>query len=127
MEDYKAKQKFRKKLYSKVSLLVLGIVTIFLIRGAWNVQKKEIESRRNLAKVEQALDAAKEREATLLESIEYLNSQEGIEEEIREKFSVAKDGEEVVLIVDRQDKQASDEQIKGSLWGRVVAWLKNLF
>lgn len=127
MEDYKAKQRIRKKIYSPWVFGSLLLVTLFLIKGTWGVYFKQNESAKNLEKVKTELANAQNREEDLEASVSYLKTQEGVEEEIRDKYSVAKPGEEILLIVEPRDNGKSDEHIRKSWREKIGAWFSNLF
>lgn len=64
----------------------------------------------------------KEREASLLAQIEQLNTPEGVEADIREKFRLAKEGEGLIMILDEDpreegNKEAPDRGIKSFFRG----------
>ena len=127
MEDYKAKQRIRKRIYSPLVFVALLIFTVFLVKGAWGVFIIQRESAQNLDKVKTELANARSREMKLEASVDYLKTKEGIEEEIRDKYSVAKPGEDLVLIVESRDTGIINDEGKKSWWGRVGAWFGNLF
>ncbi len=59
------------------------------------------------------------RKEYLESSIGRLNTDFGIEQEVREKFGVAKEGEEVVVIVGEGDEEGGNSIQKNSLWIRI--------
>jgi len=99
MLDFQQKRKLRAFIYNKITLGVFSFVVLILLFSTFNVWNKKVESQRltesSLAKV---LEMEK-RNDFIDSQIERLNTQEGIEEEIRSKFSVAKEGEKVVVVV----------------------------
>ncbi|MFZ2303903.1 MAG: hypothetical protein WAV98_03905 [Minisyncoccia bacterium] len=106
MIPFQGRQKLRKILYSKVTLLVLAVFVFFVGRGAWNTHEKAqiARSERNIA--ERSLTDLESRAFELQASLAHLKTARGIEEEVRQKYTVARPGEEVVIIVD-------DSAIKG--------------
>ncbi|MCR4330390.1 MAG: septum formation initiator family protein [Patescibacteria group bacterium] len=100
MLDFQQKKKLRKAMYSKGVLLVLGIIVLFLGNATWNVYQKYSEARGNEENVLNELRKLQERESDLSADIERLNTQRGVEEELRKRFGVAKEGEEVMIIVE---------------------------
>ena len=65
------------------------------------------------------------REKTLTASINYLKTDQGIEDEIRTKFRAVKDGENVVVIVDSQATVTSvinTSTTTTSFWYRLFHW-----
>jgi cell division protein FtsB len=127
LEDLRAKEKFRKALYSRASFVILILITVFLVRGALGVLAKKNESKERLVRAEMDLASAIERENELNSSIERLNTKDGIEEEIRSKFSVAKPGEEIVVIVDAPNSDDGADKKDSSLWGRIKGWFSSIF
>ena len=43
--------------------------------------------------------------------MEYLSGERGIEEEIRKHFDVAKEGEQVVIIVDKEEEELTPTEL----------------
>lgn len=127
MEDFKAKQRLRKKIYSRGSFIILFCITALLIRGAWGAWQKQRESGNNLDRVEQELYIARSRERELGQSIERIKTPDGVENEIRQKFSVVKPGEEIVLIVDESKNKTDSDNNSTSFIGKVGRWFANLF
>jgi cell division protein FtsB len=109
MKEFKKKQQFKRRLYSPLMLIVLGIILLLIMHATWGIyQKARLSERKlNLAEREQATLEAKK------ESIEYkidrLNTETGIEEEIRSKFDVVRDGEQIVVIVNPKDTATTTE------------------
>lgn len=126
MQPFQERKKLRKILYSKITLLVLFVACVLVARGAWGVYQKAriADSERN-----QALKAREElqgRAAELEASLTRLRSDQGVEEELRQKFTVAQPGESVVIVVDETDKTSknSDTAKEGGFWSRVVDFFK---
>lgn len=119
MFDVRERRKFKRILYSKGMLLVLSVVVIFLLGAVWDVyqQSREATGRRLESAAE--LEELVNRQTALRREIDYLSSDRGIEEEIRNKFEVAKEGEEVLIIVDPQQEETStQEEVEGGFWKR---------
>jgi len=100
MLNFREKRKLKKILYSKFTILVLAIVLAFLANAVWEVYKKARVAYDSKNRVFEKRNELQERETALLSNIENLKTDRGIESEIREKFGVVRDGEEVVVIVD---------------------------
>jgi cell division protein FtsB len=126
MQPFQERKKLRKILYSKVTLLVLFVACVLVARGAWGVHQKALiaDSERN-----QALKAQEELQGRAIEleaSLARLRSDQGVEEELRQKFTVAQPGESVVIVVDETDKTGKNTGVSGSesFWSRVVNFFK---
>lgn len=127
MEDFKAKQRLRKKLYSRGSFIILLCITTLLVRGAWGAWQKQRESGNNLSRVEEELYGARSRERELSQTIERIKTPDGVENEIRQKFSVVKPGEEIVLIVDETKNNTGSGGGSPSFVKKIGRWFADLF
>lgn len=72
----------------------------------------EMQDRREVA--EQQATALQARKDTLEEKVQYLSSERGMEAEMRRQFDVALPGEQVVVIVDRNDEEPEIKPLAGS-------------
>lgn len=125
MLDFQRKKKIRRTLYSPFVLIALAIVMVILSSGVFGVYKKAKLSKQNLEREKKELEKLAIREKTLASSIDYLKTDQGVEDEIRTKFRAVKDGEKVVVIIDNQstttlpeNKQASST----SFWYNLFHW-----
>ena len=81
-------------------LVLLGLISIFLIHGSYVVAKKGFESSAKVSALNEKKTNLVERQSELKGSIDSIQTDAGIEKEIKEKFSVSKIGEHVVVIVE---------------------------
>jgi cell division protein FtsB len=100
MRELRQKQLIKKRLYSTPALVGFALVTLFLIHGAYGVVMKDWESSQKVDDLNIKLQNLTDRQTELKDSIQSLQTDEGIDKEIKEKFSVSRDGEHVVVIVD---------------------------
>jgi cell division protein FtsB len=118
MLDIQQKRKLRSVMYHKVTVSVLFLFVLLSIHSTWSVYKKKRESEEmksiSLANVIELRD----RNEALQDKINRLDTPAGVEEEIRSKFSVAKENENMVVIV--PDSSSSSTKNKGneSLWAK---------
>lgn len=127
MEDYKRKKKIHKTLYSRTGFVLLFIITLMLVKGAWGVYLKKKESAFNLVTVEQKLTEGERRKQELSAAIGSLKTQEGLEKEIRNKFSVAKEGEKVIIVVEPSKIEGTEGTDSGSFFKKIGRWIQNVF
>ena len=121
--DFHEKRKLKKLIYSKPTLIILGLLVIWFSFAVFSMYKKERDTR--LKRIEQKgiLDELKTREASLSEEIERLSTERGIEEEVRSKFEVGREGEEVIIIVDNPENDGVSEiEKKKTFWQKVFGW-----
>ena len=124
MRDFIKKKKYYKILYLRITLLILIILTIIFAKGVWNVYKKERITNENLINAEKELAGIREREDFLNTQINTTGTQKGIEKEIRIIYDVVKEGEKMIIIVDKE-KDIKEYSTKGKtdFW----SWIKDIF
>ena len=123
--DFQQKKIAKRIMYSKLTLFVLLILVILFTRAVWNIYQKEKFSRMGLATVEKKYDELSARKEYLEGQIKKLQTDEGIEAEIRDKFSVVKEGEVSVLIIDSSSSDKQLETVKDkSLWQKLLDFFK---
>lgn len=129
MREYQERRKFKKIIYSKWSYLFLSAIIVFIFYSTIGVYRK---SRNNLAQnkeEENKLAALEKRNAELENEIIRMESESGKEEEIRKKFNVAKQGEKILVIVDKKPKDVKMENTekKSGILSRFWQSVKGLF
>jgi len=107
MRELEKKQKIKRRIYSWPVLICLLFGVLGLMRGAVAVLEKRALSERELENLQAKVIELKDREDKLQSDIKRLKTPEGIDEEIKEKFSVAEEGEKVVIIVDDKPEEAT--------------------
>ena len=123
MFDFHEKRRFRRLLYSKVTLIILGLIVIWLFFVVGNMYKKERDTRLKRIEQVEVLDELKERETALQEEIDRLSTEKGIEAEIRSKFEVGKEGEKVIIIVNNPEEESVPEtDSKKGFWQKIFDW-----
>lgn len=115
MREFSQKRRMMKKIYSIPVLIFLLIILFFVLKGTWGIFKKSSFSEKQRIAVEAELIALQERKNSIEKKIQRLNTETGIEEEIRSKFDVAKEGERLIVIVDEEEKVLTDEKEGGAI------------
>lgn len=113
MFDFHEKRKLRKIFFSKP---VIGLIFLCAFLLSFSVYDRYVVSREIQAKLDaryEELEELEMRAATLSTKVSYLEDERGIEEELRNRFDVAKEGEQVVILVDkRSGKETGATQIE---------------
>jgi hypothetical protein len=110
------------------ALLWAGIVTgavllVLLGRTVWHVWGTEREARQAHLSEQDALNDLTERKTALSGEIKSLDTPRGMEAEVRERFPVAKSGEEVIVLTDSPtEATATRQEATSSLWSTVLSW-----
>ena len=111
-------------MYSKVTILALFVVLIAVGKGAWEIHQKAViaETERDITAKE--LADVQTRTSELEASLAQLKSNQGIETEVRQKYSVARPGEEVVVVVDGSAKKSENGEAVGkkSFWQQFISF-----
>lgn len=125
MAEYQKNKNPKNSTYSKVTIFVLSFFSIILIVGLFRIIPKERATKENTKQVLEVLGTLQNQSTSLAYQIDSLRTQDGIEEQIREKFRVVKEGEGLVVIVDeKRDKNETQSVVKtGNFWG----FLKGIF
>lgn len=113
-------------MYSPLSLIILFLILIFVGKGFFGVYQKYSFSKDALAKSESELAVLKEKKDNIDQKIKNLETETGIEQEIRAKFDVAKEGERLVVIVDDKKEETIVEEEKG-IFGNFFTTIKGWF
>ncbi|MBP9836387.1 MAG: septum formation initiator family protein [Candidatus Pacebacteria bacterium] len=100
MFDFHQKRKLRSVFHSRLTQIVLLVLSLFIFWSAYDryLVAKEMSEKR-LALEEEMINLQK-RELSLDKEVEYLSSDRGIEAEMRRQFDIARDGEQVVIILE---------------------------
>ena len=110
---------------SPLIILALFVVVILFAYNTIGLIRKERDTARKKELILNQIDTLHKRESLLEKDIAKLNTQEGVEDTIREKYQVVKEGEKMVIIVDEQTKKptSEDEESNHSFLG----FLERLF
>ncbi len=92
------RSRVRRMIYSKPSAVLLFALLVLFVRGAWEMYEKSVEAREKRDQATSELTTLEEREAALRTEIGRLSNDRGVEEELRQRFMVAKDGENVIIV-----------------------------
>ncbi len=98
--DFHEKRRIKSWVFSKLSVGVLLLLSALLSASVYERYQKERETARTYRE-RAAEHAALEAQAAALEArVQYIQSERGIEEEIRERYDAIRDGERTVVVLD---------------------------
>lgn len=113
-------------LSSPVTLLIALIVLVLLARSAARIHTKAAESERRLAEASASVGRLEAKQALLEGKIGSLSTPEGIEASIREKYHAAEPGEQVAVIVDKDEPYAASAAETAESAPRLTVWQRLL-
>jgi cell division protein FtsB len=119
MREFERKKKVKKILYSRTSIFILLVITVFLAHATFGVYQKAALTRENVLQIEKEKYDLDSRHQTLEKAVAYLQTDEGIETEIRRKFRAIKPGEQVAVIINTEVKKESMPAPNHSFWMKI--------
>lgn len=124
VKELQRRQYLKRVLYSYPSLALLTVLTFFIVKGAFGIVMIERDSAGRVGELEEQSAALNLREDKLEEEIARLQSEEGIVEAIKDKFSVTREGEYVAIIVDERTKATTTDELSQiwyeRLWNAII-------
>ncbi len=124
MREFQERRQIRRFLHSRYAIAILVIICAFLVQAAIGVYGKYEKSKALVQKTERDLEDLKQRQKTISALSDSLNTDQGKEREIRDRFGLIKEGERVIVIVDETSAtETSSEDESINLWQRFL----NLF
>ncbi len=110
MRSFQQKTKWRNFLQSKPVLVFLGLLILFFVYGMLGFIGKMEITKENRDIVKNKVAQLKKEKEKLSSDIEKLKTESGIEESIREKFGLAKEGEGLIVVVDDKNMTESPKK-----------------
>jgi len=129
MREFQDKRKFKKIIYSRSFQAVFGLLLVFLIFSTIKAYKKSERSANKAEETRKEISVLEKRNAELMADVASLESDSGKESEIRKRFDVAKPGEKILIIVDKNNEEVkmNNADIKIGFFSKIWRGLKNLF
>ncbi len=120
MMDFQKKKKIRSVLYSPLVVGLVGLVALYAVYSTFSVYEKMAKSRDDMEASQKSLLALDQKNQQIDNEISDLQTSQGLEKEIREKFGVAKPDERVAVIVpDGAGGAATTSAPQSSMWNRI--------
>lgn len=104
MFDFHEKRKIRSIFYSRPAIAFLILVTCALSFSVYNRYTVAKDMKMKLIERENILKDMKQRAEVLDAQVKYLQDDRGVEEELRNRFDVAKEGEQVIILLDAKEE-----------------------
>lgn len=107
MFDFHEKRKIRSILYSKPIIIGLFVVAGFLSTAVYNRYVVAVEIKDKLDARRAELVELESRAQVLESKVQYLEDKRGVEEELRNRFDVVKEGEQMVVLLDERKSETA--------------------
>ena len=110
----KSEMRIRKRRFRRIGIVVLLFLNIGIFYRSWHLLPGQKAAAGNLDKTRAEKEKLLKRRDELKENLRRLNSKRGEEMELRRKFNVIKEGEQVIVIQDNPDidKPINTEKVK---------------
>ncbi len=119
MREFQERRRLKEFFHSRYAIGFLLLLIILLVNAVWGIRVKYEKSKNMAATAVVDLEALKERERVLRDAVEALNTEEGKEKELRDRFGVVKEGERMIILVDEEVKESPAEITKKSWWSKL--------
>ncbi|HTK33437.1 MAG TPA: hypothetical protein VL335_02745 [Candidatus Paceibacterota bacterium] len=121
---YGNREPWKRFFYSPASIGIALIMTVLIVRGAWNIHEKALLAEDRLDQAKAELADLQSQKTSLSASIDHLSTPAGMEAELREKYHAVKEGESVAVIIDPDADNATSGQSTTtppiSWWGKLL-------
>ncbi|GEM_PF-4888999 len=118
----------RPWLYSKITIGVLFLLCLAMLSPVWGMYERYRGSLTRVEDRREHWEYLEDRHALLQGRINRLESDRGLEAELRRRFNAAKEGEKMVVLVEEEAplEEEVDERQDPSLWDRIKSlWERN--
>ena len=126
MFDFHEKRKIKSWLFSRTSIALLLVAYGLLSVSVFERYQKERETALKYDERSAELMELAARAAVLESKVEYMESARGIEDEIRHRYDVVKEGERAVIIMDAEKATTTQQVLSApeekSFFSRLLFW-----
>lgn len=122
MLEFQEKRKIKKFIYSKITLFILLVLILLTLKATWGVYTKYSLTKENMEKSETNAENLLSRQDFLESEIDRLQTPAGVEQEIREKYGLVKEGEEVIVILPAGQEIDVKAEAPKSWWQKMKFW-----
>ena len=124
MRNFQRKRGLRNIMYSRPVLVLLSILVLFFAWGVINFTGKMEVTRENRKIAENKVAQLEKEKEKLSSDIAKLNSPSGVEESIRLKFGLAKEGEDLIVVVEDKNPPPAKDASSGGFFSFFKNWFK---
>lgn len=127
MATYEKKGTPRSFWYTPLGVLGVFVLMIILAQAAYGMYRKDREAvyAKNLSEEKYQELTIKKQELT--KELAKLDTEEGIDQAVRDRFDVAREGEGVVVIVDDSSEEKLDKENMLGSTSKFIGFFKHLF
>lgn len=117
-------KKGNKKARILATFIICSIFCLVLLVSIVKMGSKLITLYENKKVVDEKIENLELQKSNLEESIDSLNTESGIEETLRDKYFVAKEGESIVVVVEEEPSESEEKDNTFQFFRRFVEFFK---
>lgn len=126
MAEFQTKKDSKRIWHSPLMLFVLLFILLLFMYNMIGLLEKARDTSQKREIVLSQMNSITERQQIEEKNIAKLQTDSGIEETLRDKYHLVKEGEQMVVIVDQDVDKLNNNEEKSSKLG-IVQFFKNLF
>lgn len=127
MREYQQKYMMRRLLYSRVTIVVLFVLSILLLRSIMELNGKRVAVEKTRMESETERRDLEEKVKRAEAKNEAISTDRGFETYVRTTYPVVKEGEGVIVIYDEKESPVAPVRADMTAWERVKVFLQDLF
>ncbi|MFA5826879.1 MAG: septum formation initiator family protein [Candidatus Paceibacterota bacterium] len=125
MRNFQKNGEKKHFMQSKIFLIFLCIIILIFFFSMFSFVDKMRDTQKNKDIIKDKIAELEKSKQTFNSEITKLKTEEGIEENIREKFGVVKEGENLMMVVDDKNPLVEEkEENNKDFWSIIKSWLK---
>ena len=123
MEDSQRKRQIKRFLL-RLAFLILILLIPFILKGVWDSYGDFSDIKQETERLGNEVEELRQRNEDLKTEVEHLQTERGLEEEVRSRFNVAKEGENLIIIMEEDNNELESLDIEqDGFWQRVKDFL----
>ena len=129
MREFQERRKTRNIIFSWPIIGFLVVFNIVVGVRLVGIYTESLSASKEEETANHELQALENKKIKLETEVKRLSADQGIEEELRKRFGMAKPGEEMLIIINNNAKGSSSGQIvksSGGFWQNFLAFIKSL-
>lgn len=127
MREYQQKYMVHRLLYSRVTIVVLFLLSILLLRSIMELNNKRIAVNELQAESQAERQELEEKVARAEEKNNAISTSRGFETYVRTTYPVVKEGEGVIVIYDENKSPVASVRTDMTVWEHVKVFLQGFF
>lgn len=124
MRNFQEKRGWRNIVQSKPFLMLFGIIILFFSWNVFTFWNKMQETVKNKKIIEDRIALLEKQKENISSEIDSLNTNEGKEKYFREDLGLAKEGENMTVVVEEKNPPKVPIKDSSSFWSFLMGWFK---